>query len=273
MFGQIKIYAKSCLSGYILKGIFGLFSSFFVRFITIIAVIIFGALIVYPPLFELLWNKTKNPYAAVGFYLAGLFLIFCLCLFHSSIRIWSENTFFVRATRNTKRKLWNDYFRLRKSVVSLFLLCGILSLKIMWLILFLVPFIATSIFICVSVIGGGVAQNVLWVYIFACILLLVSGLFFWFCTIQRYFLSLYLYSENEKTSAIDTISKSIEIMNGLCIKTALFKISLFPWYLLCLLVLPCIYIYPYCKMSCAVLASEYLEFMLPENSIPIILGL
>ena len=119
-------------------------------------------------------------------------------------------------------------------------------------------FIATVVFLIPSLaIGGyllfalreGVGEMMMLALSVSFFVLFVSGLFFSYVYTQKYFLAQFLFYENQSCRVKDIISLSGKIMEKKCFDTAVFKLSFFPWFLLCLLVFPAVYVYPYYKLS------------------------
>ena len=84
----------------------------------------------------------------------------------------------------------------------------------------------------------------------------VIGLLFAFIINQRYFLSKYLIAKYPQMHVKDAVSESINLMNGICLSTSIFKLSFLPLFLICLVGFPCIFVYPYFRQSCVVLKRE-----------------
>lgn len=81
--------------------------------------------------------------------------------------------------------------------------------------------------------------------------LIAVGLVFWALMMQRYFLAPYLLADNQNISASAALRESALLMDGMAGRTLRFKLSFWPWFLLCVLVFPIYYVWPYYKQACA----------------------
>ena len=73
----------------------------------------------------------------------------------------------------------------------------------------------------------------------------------------------YIICADDKKSVIDTISLSCKLMNGNKLKIIKLSIKMIFWVLLCLSVIPIIYVMPYMKTSFAV-CSKWIVQLNPE---------
>ena len=80
--------------------------------------------------------------------------------------------------------------------------------------------------------------------------------------LQRFFLVPYLIAGTPELRVCDAFRKSSQIMDSCMMRgnTAKMKLSFFPWFLSCILVLPVLYVYPYYKQACACYARHILNY-------------
>ncbi len=90
------------------------------------------------------------------------------------------------------------------------------------------------------------------------IVTLVMGVL-WFCWIQRYFLVDYLFVSGEEEGLHAILRRSVRIMKKNRVQTAALIGSFLPWILLCLLVVPLLFVLPYLFSSMAINAKVLLE--------------
>lgn len=83
------------------------------------------------------------------------------------------------------------------------------------------------------------------------ILLLILGALLYFLFIQRYFFAYYILGEDKSVSFLRAISLSSQMMKGYTVKVFKFKCGFWHLWLLCILVFPVLYVYPYYAQSCA----------------------
>lgn len=77
----------------------------------------------------------------------------------------------------------------------------------------------------------------------------VIGLFFYFVSVQRYSKAMFFLVGYENLSVVDAIKESIRKTQGKCGEILLFKLGFLPWFLLCIAVVPALFVIPYYKQS------------------------
>lgn len=169
-----------------------------------------------------------------------------------------EKAFF-RGVMNGRRNCAARFFFWFKSreafrAVKLTLLTA--CLKLLYLAVFMLP--AAAVFSAVFILAqsGGIE-----VYLFAAltaggVLLTLNGLVFWFIEIQKFFLAPYLTAEEPGLPAVTAVKRSKNLLEGHIGRLIGFKLSFLPWFLLCLFALPVVFVYPYYKQSCCVIAKD-----------------
>lgn len=121
-----------------------------------------------------------------------------------------------------------------------------------WGFAFLSPFLLSAGSFFYRLLESGVAKNMSIAWAFGSGALLFIGLFFTFAVTQRYS-AWFVFLSEENTGVISAMQKSVEITEGQCLKIAFFKLSMLPWLLLCLLIIPALYIIPYYSFSVGIL--------------------
>lgn len=154
-----------------------------------------------------------------------------------------------------------DYFYNWKSLFQAILLrLGVWVRKALWAVLFAIPsaLLAASFFLVQWPLYGMqallyVALTVLFVAVTA-----IMGVLWYFVTL-RYYLADYIFVMEDGISVRKAIQKSVTIMKGS--KRVLFglQLSLLPWYLTVIFLVPIIFVSPYFSASMAIFAKVRLE--------------
>ncbi len=175
----------------------------------------------------------------------GFVSYFWLVPFNYGRDIW----FYENARKNKLplRKLF-VFYNVKRSFGAIKLTFLVQVRKLSVMLIFLVPAMAVGGYLLYS-LKEGIGQLLFITLSVSFLLLAVTGFFFSFVFSQRYFLAPYLYFENEPCGANDVIKLSAKIMENKCFETAMLKLSFFPWWLLCALLFPAVYVYPYYKLS------------------------
>lgn len=75
------------------------------------------------------------------------------------------------------------------------------------------------------------------------------GIFFYFLSVQRYSKAMFFLVSYENLSAVDAIKESVRKTRGKCGEILRFKLGFLPWFLLCIAVVPALFVIPYYKQS------------------------
>ena len=94
-------------------------------------------------------------------------------------------------------------------------------------------------------------------FLFAALLLLFFGLFY-AVAMQKFFLARY-YVTNENLGVWEALKKSRHATKGKRGEILLFHLSFLPWFLSCVLVIPCLYVQPYYENSAMLYARVLME--------------
>lgn len=187
----------------------------------------------------------------VGMALSLLF-IFSAILLMSPLWLGRE-AWFLRGAMGKKQnspaaKYWFKPGRAFKAA-GLFLALRIL--KACWHTALAAPGAAVVAGALYKLFNGGIEWNVFAVMAIGGLLIMITGLAFSITAVQRYFLGSFIIAWNPEIGIRNALKKSAFLMDGQCFKTAVFKLSFFPWFVLCLLILPVGHVWPYYKQSCA----------------------
>lgn len=220
-------------------------------FCAVITALSFGAIFVS----ELFGGSS----VAVTLICAGVLMLFCVIsvLVYSSVSV-GEKAWYggITADKKNYRKRLYFWFRPKNSFRALRFCALLASVKLMWAAVFLLPsaIVLWSIYY-LSGTGG------LELYLFLSlsggfVLLFISGLIFYFISVQRYFLSEYLFSSNPRLGAWTAIKQSKNLLDGHIHEIVRFKLSFLPWFFGCALIVPAFYFIPYYKESCCIVAKK-----------------
>lgn len=118
---------------------------------------------------------------------------------------------------------------------------------------------------------GGVEDNVLFALLACGVLALLAGLGFGQVALQRYFLAQYLLARQPSLHPAEAIRQSITRMENNQGRALLFQLSFLPWFLLCFLLFPIAYVWPYYMQSRAVFAQTLMQqkTQIPQNQVDI----
>ncbi len=163
---------------------------------------------------------------------------------------YGRDIWFYENARKNKLQLKKlfSYYNVKKSLGAIKITFSVQLRKFFATLLFMIPSFTLGGYLIFS-LRQGIGQLILIVLSVSVILLSVTGAFFSFVFSQRYFLAPYLFYENEPCKVNEIIKLSTQIMENKCFETAMLKLSFFPWWLLCVLIFPTVYVYPYYKLS------------------------
>jgi hypothetical protein len=128
-------------------------------------------------------------------------------------------------------------------------------LKFLWLVFYLSPPAILGAVMYRGISRGYIAVNVFTVLAGALGCAAFAGLIFYFCTAQRYMLTLKYAAEGDR-GVWGAVRGSAAAVNGYSAAAALFTLSLLPWDVLCLWVVPAVYVVPYCGLAAELLRRK-----------------
>lgn len=145
-------------------------------------------------------------------------------------------------------------------------------LSVSWFVFYLSPCIAVSCLLLYSYKNENNGFNINLTLFISAILLFVIGVVFFYVTLKRYAMCSSVILTDEEKNPLKVIVKSIEIMENHSVQYAFYCFSFFGWLLLCLLIVPIIYVVPYFKMSKSCFSNSLglSKFLKREKEKPII---
>lgn len=131
--------------------------------------------------------------------------------------------------------------------------CGLSTcvflLKLFWFAVFeLVP-VCGAVFFAAYSENKAVSLKAAYAVFAGIAVLAVIGLFFWLVFIQRYSKAMFYLACYKDLTAAEAIGESIRKTRGKAAEIFLFKFSFVPWLLLCIGVVPALFVVPYYKQS------------------------
>lgn len=109
--------------------------------------------------------------------------------------------------------------------------------------------LSTAVFLYFMLKGQGLSRNVFIVALSGALLLALTGLAFWFVSVQKYSRARLILAAYPDITVTDSVKLSVTGMSGRLLSAVLFKISFLPWILLCVFVLPLAFVIPYYNQS------------------------
>ncbi len=128
--------------------------------------------------------------------------------------------------------------------------------KLLWLFVMLLPSAGIAAAAFGLYYGGPVSVKVFLVLCVAAVLLLCAGLICWYLYVQKYCFAALFCAKNKSFSPHSAIRRSIAVFDRSALNPALLKISLFIPLIMCVLIFPAVYIFPYIRMNMASLYTE-----------------
>ena len=252
---QIKILSKGIISGR-LKG------SNILLFLMILNAALFTVL---PFIINLLTDGYSPKIKMISCVCAAAVILLFNMLAFSSFSAGSCAWFWFYNKKNRlgRTVFWFKPFRSFKAArlyVSLFLR------KLLIACAFLLPGVGVLLSFVILAMNGGIEFNLFLAGVSGAAAMLILGSIFAFICTQRYFLTPYIVAANPKIKIKDAVSQSKILMNGRMKKTAGFKLSFMPWFILCAAVFPIYYVWPYYKQSCAVYAKQAVSHESQKNT-------
>ena len=112
-------------------------------------------------------------------------------------------------------------------------------------------FLPISVTVCLyfTLKDKGLSRNVFFVVLSGALLLALTGLAFWFVSVQKYSRARLILAAYPDITVTDSVKLSVTGMSGRLLSAVLFKISFLPWILLCVFVLPLAFVIPYYNQS------------------------
>ena len=241
MNGKIKIFSKANMLDQNLRMTLVLVITALIS-ILLNNTFIFGELLLQLPEINMNTEPTLKDFILV---MSGVISYVVIMPFNYGRDMW----FYENARKNKlSLKILFSFYSVKKSIGAIRISFWVQLRKFLITILFMIPSFALGGYVFYA-LKEGIGQLLFIVLSVSVILLSVTGFFFSFVYSQRYFLAQYLFYENEPCKVNEVIKLSTQIMENKCFETAMLKLSFFPWWLLCVLIFPTVYVYPYYKLS------------------------
>lgn len=180
-------------------------------------------------------------YFKAVFTVSAFVLLFFLCI--------SKYSLSARLLRVCERNAKNEKSSIKRTVKGGLLELCLFFLKLLNWIVFLMPpaFLAASVYLRVRASTVSVAS--LAVNIAGIAVLLLMSLVFSGVSIQKYSKAVYYFAGNPHISVVDAIRMSADSTRGIQMRIFRFKLSFLPWMLSGILLLPLMFVLPYCEES------------------------
>ncbi len=184
-------------------------------------------------------------------------LSFAALLFYSSLSV-GEKAWYTGITdekKNYTKRLF-FWFKPKNSFRAFRFKALLVSIKVLWAIVFFLPFavLAWSVY---YLSGSGGLELYLFISLSGgAILTAVCGAIFYFIAMQKYFIAEYLYSSDPRLKPLTAIRQSKNLLDGHILEIARFKLNFLPWFFSCIFIAPAFYFLPYYKESCCMVAKR-----------------
>ena len=249
---MIKLKAKKLLVGSQVKTFFSLFLPKLLS--------LFSLAVIFLCFFALSDRKTLDLLGSLPAFSSSWTLAsatFVICLFCGFLFAVGRKRFAFNSVKKSRfnADLSEENGSFKKTAQFLLMSATKLLLSLAWGFLFFLPATVSAALLLYSVSSGEVTENMLYIWATGCIVLALVGFAFTFVTLQRYSMWAYFLCDKNET-VFSSFSKSLSLTEGKMMSIAFFKMSLFPWIISCVLILPIIYVLPYYDLSVALLFNS-----------------
>jgi len=186
-----------------------------------------------------------------------LIIILLIYTFLSSFKLGEKAWYNSRINNPEKGTKRFVYWLLPKNTLkALKFRISLITIKIFWSVITLLPSASFFSSIIILAYSGGIENYLFITLLFGAIIMLITGMIFRFIILQRYFIAEYLISSNPKLKTLQAIRQSKNLTEGHIFDIIKFKLSFLPSAFSCLLIIPVLFIIPYYKQSCSVIAKS-----------------
>lgn len=194
------------------------------------------------------WEKLPHAVGILCALLALLLSAWGLAPLHMGVNAW-----FVGGAMGKKRTgRWLVYWlRPKRAASATAFYLSLLFRKLLTYCLFLLPGLA-MLAGCGYLLFVGIEQSLLLALLACAAVLLLLGMGFGFVAAQKYFAAKYLVARKPGICTKQAVEESKALLQGRLLHVAVFKASFLPWFLLCVLLVPAFYVWPYYRQACAV---------------------
>lgn len=230
MYSRIKLSARLTMNGAYLKTV------------PLLTLIIFAVFVfmVSNPIFNM-FVGIKH-FSAIFF--AVSFILLVMIVSPARLRLETRHFMLARGMKNIRGRTGISEFG--KSLLFYPLL---LCLKLFWLLVFEAAPVLSATAFYFYLVGNSLSFKAFVVICAGIIILAVIGLGFYSVFIQRYSKAAFYLACYEDFSAFDAIGESVRKTRDSLTDILLFKLGFLPWFLLCIGIVPMLFVIPYYKQS------------------------
>ncbi len=232
MYSRLKLSARLALSGAYLK------------------VLPLLTLIIFAVFTFSLCNPAANRFVNIK-YFSIVFSVVSLVLFvfiTSPVRLRLETKHFMLARGMKNQKVKTGFSGFIKSLTFYPLL---FCLKALWFAVFEAIPVSCAIMLYLYLSEKSLSAKAAATFLICIAVIAVAGLGFYFVIIQRYSKAAFYLVCYEDFSALDAIEESVRKTRGHLCEILFFKLGFLPWFLLCIGIVPMLFVIPYYKQSLA----------------------
>lgn len=257
--GRIKIIAKSHLLGSTLP----IFTIFIIAVSAIAVSGDFSFLVSYILNLPLINNliSTGEARSIVKIILSVIGIIITIIVI-PPVKLGIERWFFVRAKgENAKVRDLFYFFEFSRFLRSQSAFWYSTAIKTAVFFFFQFPALCIFGVLYSAAFQGESSYTIVLALMVSGVMLALAGLGFYFVYSADWFMYYYIIVSNDTIKLSKAYRFSVKLVKNSIGRVCLFKLSFFPWWLLCVFVFPIFYVWGYYKQSLAVLAyrNEYLK--------------
>lgn len=230
MFSRIKLSARLALSGAYLK---------ILPLLTLIIFAVFIFTVCNPIL-----NMFVDSNLFFFIFLIASLIAFVLIVSPARLRLETKHFMLARGMKNIKVRTGVSGFG--KSLIFYPL---VFCIKLFWFSVFEAVPISAAIMLYFYLNRESLSLKASVVICVGTVILFVAGLIFYSVFVQRYSESAFYLACYEDFSVFDAIGESVRKTKDGLVEILLFKLGFLPWFLLCIGIVPMLFVIPYYKQS------------------------
>ncbi len=229
MYSRIKLSARCCLN-----------NSYF-KILPLLTLMIFAVFI-----FSLCNSAANIFFDEYIFILFPVLSLLVFVLITSPVRFSMETKYFMLARGIRNAKTITGFSGLKK---SLLFYPAIFLIKTFWLTVFEAIPVSSAIILYFYLRNNSLSMKAAVTFLACVVILAIVGMVFYSVFIQRYSKAAFYLVCYEGFSVLDALKESKrKTQNSLC-EILLFKLSFLPWFMLCIGIVPILFVIPYYKQS------------------------
>lgn len=200
---------------------------------------------------ELYRIDLANDVMYISLFTAGIMFSICFYIITDYIL---KAEFLKTSIRKERFKLF-EFLNISLQLKIIYLYSAKFIINFFKTVFYLLPAVLTAL-VTIALLENGIDKKVFAALCLLFIVLLVSGMYFSFCSCQRLaFLSQAIYL-NQSESVFEIIKRARVLSDGKCFEIAHFKLSFLGWKMLCIFILPMIFVVPYYNRCIALYAKQ-----------------